>query len=202
VGRPVTGMLRLNGVALVRFDAGGVETAVGVAIVGEDGDEDGGGLAGVSAIVGGDGGEVGVAIGEDADIVDGDGTFFAAEAEQVEVKGGKGASGDAGEVYLDGAGAGEVGEATGCGYAGEGDAVTEVGVAGMLQVEEGVGLGQPGGRADEGLQGLGVEQGGFESVTGGEVTGVEVDAFEGKLQATGSFGDDEGLFEVTHSGRG
>ena len=140
-------------------------------------------------------------VGQDHDVVDRDGASSAAEAKQVEVEGGEGAGGDASQVYLNRARGAESDRVTSGLGACDFHFVAEVGLSGVLQVEEGIGLGEAICRADEGLQGTGIEQGGFKGITGGEGAAIEVGSSNGKLQSFGVFWDEEGLGEVSEEGR-
>jgi Pentapeptide repeats (8 copies) len=69
-----------------------------------------------------------------------------------------------------------------------------------LEVEQAVGLGQVADGTDEGLKGLGIEEGDFKGVAGVEGALVEVGVGEGELEGFGSLRDDEGLAEVGEEG--
>ncbi len=116
---------------------------------------------------------------------------------------GEGVGGDGGEVDRD---CSRSGEAEGVGAIVAIREVGEVGgggaveLAAVLEVEEAVGLGQVADGADEGLAGLGVEEGDFKGVAGVEGALVEVGIGEGELEGFGSLGDDEGLAEIGKEG--
>jgi hypothetical protein len=128
---------------------------------------------------------------------------LAAEAEQVEGQQGQGVGRDGGEVDRDGARSGEtegVGPIVAIREVGEVGGGGAVELAAVLQVEEAVGLGQVADGADEGFEGLGVEEGDFKGVAGVEGALVEVAIGEGELEGFGDRGDDEGLAEVGEEG--
>jgi hypothetical protein len=148
-------------------------------------------------------GDRGVGVGEEADVVDRDVAVLAAEAEEVEGEEGEGVGGDGGEVDRDCPGTGEtegVGPIVAVREVGEVGGGGAVELAAVLEVEEAVGLGQVADGADEGLKGLGVEQGDFKGVARIEGALVEVGVGEGELEGFGSVGDDEGLAEVGEEG--
>ncbi|NJM75153.1 MAG: hypothetical protein HC852_04430 [Acaryochloridaceae cyanobacterium RU_4_10] len=97
---------------------------------------------------------------------------------------------------MDGAGGVEGEGVSTVGGSDEFDGVAEVGLAVVLQVEEGICVAESSSKVDDAGACVGVEEGGFKGVAGGEVALVQVGEEEGELEGFGSLGDDEGLAEV------